>query len=254
MHKSFLLLIWFACSTSWASDKVLAGWELWYPYQYHDENNKLVGLDIESFDAIFKQANVEYNILELPWKRHLHMIKVGQMDVAMGASKTPEREKYADFSLPYRTEKVNLVVKAGNSQAVKLSTLDDLIGSKYLIGVEGGYYYGEEYQRLIANPQFASHISEVIDIEENVTMLLAGHLDGFLVDPNTLNAFVDKYQLKDKFEIHPLEIYQADIYIMISKKSKFNGLIDKVNQSIRTLKQQGELAKIHQQWSLINQK
>ena len=250
--KSLLLLILIFSSNLLAKDTVLAGWELWYPYQYHDQNNQLVGLDVESFDAILKQAKIDYSITELPWKRHLQMLKIGQMDIAMGASKTPEREKYASFSLPYRTEKVNLVVMRGTSNKIKLNSLDDLISSPYLIGVEGGYYYGENYQRLMTNQEFNSHISEVIDIEENVTMLLAGHLDGFLVDPITLKAFIEKYQLVGKFEIHPLEIYQDNIYIMVGKKAAQKGLLDKINRAIKYLKNKGKLAEIHQRWTLNN--
>lgn len=233
-----------------AEQKVLVGWELWYPYQYHNQNDQLVGLDIETFDAIFKRANIDYAITELPWKRHLHMLKTGQMDVAMGASKTKDREHYANFSIPYRVEKVNLVVKKGQANQIKLNSLDDLIDSDYLIGVEGGYYYGENYQRLISQPNFNVHISEVIDIEENVSMLLAGHLDGFLVDPITLNAFVKKYQLVDKFEIHPLKVYQDNIYIMVSKKHANQSLINKVNNAIKELSKDGTLTKIHQCWTL----
>lgn len=233
-----------------AATELLAGWELWYPYQYHDANNDLVGLDIDSFYAIMKEADIEITITELPWKRHLNMLESGQMDVAMGASKTSEREDYAYFTQAYRQEKVNLVVKKGESKNIKLSKLEDLTQSTYLIGVEGGYYYGETYQQLIKQTGFREHISEVIDIEQNVTMLLAGHLDGFLVDPITLKVFVEKYQLQNKFEIHPLSIYQDDIFIMLSKKSTDKKLVNRIDAAITRLKANGKLKAIADKWHL----
>ncbi|MFD2166750.1 substrate-binding periplasmic protein [Thalassotalea euphylliae] len=229
---------------------LLAGWELWYPYQYHDENKQLVGLDIESFELIANQAGFEYSLTELPWKRHLNMIKAGQMDIAMGASISDERREYAYFTLPYRKEIVNLVVLKGATERIKLKTLSDLIDSPYFIGVEGGYYYGKNYEKLITDSAFRDHISEVIDLEENVTMLLKGHLDGFLVDPITLNSFVHKYKLQGKFEIHPLEIYEDDIFIMLSKKTRSQQDVDRFNNAIKTLKENGKLKKIVEKWQL----
>ncbi|WP_286267604.1 substrate-binding periplasmic protein [Thalassotalea atypica] len=220
------------------------GWELWYPYQYHDKKGQLVGIDIESFNAIGKQVGIKYSYDELPWKRHLQLLKNGQMDIAFGASFTAEREEYAYFTKPYRKEQVNLFVRKGNVENIKLTQLSDLVDSSYLIGVEGGYFYGAEYQELIKNPKFQEHISEVIDIEENVTMLIKGHIDGFLVDPLTLAAFAKKYQMEEEFELHSLPIYQDTIHIMLSKKSCSIELLQQFNQAISKLQANGELGKI----------
>ena len=67
----------------------------------------------------------------------------------MGASYNEERLRYAMFSQAYRQETVNLFVKKGTVKAIKLNSLSDLINSEYMIGIESGYYYGEEYQALM---------------------------------------------------------------------------------------------------------
>ncbi|MFT6903213.1 MAG: polar amino acid transport system substrate-binding protein, partial [Colwellia sp.] len=146
------------------------GWELWYPYQYHNKKQELVGLDFDIFNAIIKESNFKVTFTELPWKRHLQYIKTGKIDMAMGASYTLEREESAYFSLPYRIEKVNLFVKKGMVSKIKLDTLGDLANSNYMIGVEGGYYYGKEYQKLITTKAFYSQINHVIDLEQNVAL------------------------------------------------------------------------------------
>ncbi|WP_448565227.1 substrate-binding periplasmic protein [Thalassotalea ganghwensis] len=235
-----------------AKEKELAvGWELWYPYQYRNQNQELVGLDLDIFNAIVKHANLTVNYTELPWKRHLQYIKTGEMDVAMGASYTKEREEYAYFSLPYRVETVNLFVRKGNSENIKLEKLSDLLATDYMIGVEGGYYYGKAYQELIKRGAFRSHITEVLDLEQNIDLLMRGHLDGILVDPFTMQAFVKKYKMFDEFEKHSLEIYADDIQIMISKKSKFENLLPKINQAITELKSSGKLKQIIDNWDNI---
>lgn len=227
------------------------GWELWYPYQYHNDNRQLVGLDIVSFNAIMAEANLTFTTAEIPWKAHLHFLKTGKMGLAMGASWSKEREEFAFFSLPYRKETVNLYVKKGNAQNIKLQTLSDLAGSQYMVGVESGYYYGKEYEELIKTAGFKANISEVIDIEQNVTLLMKGHIDGFLVDPNTMQSFATKYQMENEFEQHSLDIYSADIFIMLSKQLSDVETLHKINKAITTLKNNGELKKINTNWEAL---
>jgi len=188
--------------------------------------------------------------VEIPWQRHLMYVKSGMVDIAFGASYTKEREQTAYFSIPYRKESVNLFIKKGMAQSIKLKELSDLINSKYLIGVENGYHYGEEYEKLKSNTDFMSRIQSVLDIEQNVEMLLKGHIDGFLSDPITMQVFVKKYKFEDEFEIHSLPIYQSDIYIMLSKKTSNKSELDKINKAILALKQSGELTKIIHQGTL----
>lgn len=254
MDKIITTLAAFMCMLSVKATEYSVGWELWYPYQYHNKQRELVGFDINAFDAIMKQADVKYNITEIPWKTHLNFVKNGTVDIAMGASWTEERAKYAYFSIPYRRETVNLFVKNGEAMSMKINTLADLIGSPYLIGVESGYFYGNNYDKLINNPQFKSNIIEAIDLENNVALFLNGHLHGLLVDPYTMKAFVDKYQLKGVFEVHPVEVYNADIYIMFSKKTTDKQLVEKVNSAILHLTKNGQLTNVSNNWSVENKK
>lgn len=227
------------------------GWELWYPYQYHNAQQQLTGLDLDIFNAIIAQANLSVTFTEIPWKRHLHYLKTGEMDLAMGASYTIERASYADYTIPYRTETVKLYVKKGQASKIKLNSLKELVSSPYMIGVEGGYYYGKVYEELIKKAKFHAQVNEVIDIEENVQLLLKGHIDGFLVDPVTMKSFVNKYKMHGEFEQHPMTIYSDNIYIMISKKLKDKELVSKINDAIIQLKEAGKLDKIIMDWTKL---
>lgn len=247
-----VLLTFIFTSQVTAKQNLAVGWELWYPYQYHNKNRELVGLDFDIFNAVVNHAGLSVTYTELPWKRHVHYIKTGQMDVAMGSSFTSKREEFAFFSLPYRKEQVNLFVRNQDLKEIKLSSLSEIIGSRFMIGIESGYYYGEEFQSLIQNPKFQDHISEVIDLEENIKLLINGHLDGILVDPVTMAAFVKKYRLEGQFSKHSLPIYQADIHLMFSKKTFTPQLVERINKSIIALKTEGEIEKIINNWTLIH--
>ncbi|MFT4810657.1 MAG: polar amino acid transport system substrate-binding protein [Paraglaciecola sp.] len=249
MKPNFLFLLITMMFVAHVNAKNLSvGWELWSPYQYHNKNRQLVGLDIDSFNAIMAEAKLSFTTAEIPWKTHIHYIHTGKMDIAMGASWSEEREAFAYFSLPYRKETVKLFVKKGHAKNIQLETLSDLVSSRYMVGVESGYYYGLEYQELIKTAGFQANISEVIDLEQNVTLLMKGHLDGFLVDPNTMYSFIKKYQMENEFEQHPMEIYSADISIMLSKQSSDIETLNKINKAIKTLTDNGELKRISRRW------
>lgn len=251
MFKTLVILLTlFACLSH--AKPLSSGWELWYPYQYRNAQQELVGLDFDIFNAVINQANLDVVYTEeLPWKRHINYIKSGDVDLAMGASITEERQEFAYFSKPYRVETVALFVRKGMASKMSLASLSDLVQSSYLIGVEGGYFYGEDYQELINHQEFQSHISEVLDIEQNASLLLKGHIDGFLVDPVTLKAFVKKYEMQDEFELHPLPIYSANIHIMLSKKTPVPGLINRLDRAIVVLQKNGKLDSIIQRWSTL---
>lgn len=251
MKKLFIAFCIIITFTSHAKD-LHVGWELWYPYQYRNSQQELLGLDFEIFNHILAKANYTTEYTELPWKRHLHYIKTGEMDIAMGASLSQERRRYAIFSNPYRQEIVKLYVRKNKADEIALKTLADLANSKYMLGIESGYFYGDEYQELMKTTEFQEHIIEVVDIEENVTLLLNGHIDGFLVDPTTIKAFANKYKMNGEFEQHSLTIYQADIHIMFSKKSVKPSVIKVIDQAISDLKKSGELDEIINKWSQLN--
>tara|TARA_R110000737_G_scaffold22022_4_gene40640 strand:+ start:1212 stop:1967 length:756 start_codon:yes stop_codon:yes gene_type:complete len=251
MKNFFIVLCLIINFTSSAKD-LQVGWELWFPYQYRNSQQDLVGLDFEIFNIILAKVGYTTEYTELPWKRHLHYIKTGAMDVAMGASLSEERLRYAMFTQAYRQETVKLFVRSGKANIIKLASLTELTSSKYMIGIESGYYYGDEYQELMKTTEFQEHIIEVVDIEENVTLLLKGHIDGFLVDPATIKAFSNKYQMNGEFEQHALNIYQAGIHLMFSKASVEPAVVKAIDQAISDLKKSGELDNIINKWSKLN--
>jgi polar amino acid transport system substrate-binding protein len=83
-------------------------WEPWPPYQYLDEDNRLVGLDVDLLETVATSAGYRMKFRELPWERHLEHLKRGSVQMAAGISYTAERAKFLFYSRPYRLETVRL--------------------------------------------------------------------------------------------------------------------------------------------------
>jgi len=223
---------------------ISVGWEIWYPYQYQDSNNQLKGLDVLILNAIAEQTSANLDYIKLPWKRHLMYLQKGEVNIAMGSSRSREREEYAYFTDAYRVEEVRLFVIKGKENEIELNTLTDVIGSNYIVGIERGYFYGDEFKTLSEHPTFKSHFNEVTDLSQNIQMLLKGHIDGLLADPVAMNTYIEMFNLQGKFSQHSLYIYQADIYFMLSKNSMSLEDVTQFNHAIAALKKSGKIKKI----------
>lgn len=220
------------------AQEVSLGWEDWQPYQYKNAKEEVTGLDIELMQAILENIGYQVTLHELPWKRHLNNVETGRTDLAASASKTPEREQYAYFSDPYRTESVVMYIRAEDSGNHKFDSLQGIIGSEFTLAVTRGYYYGEEFEELMKNPEFKKHIREVNDNQLAQRQLVRNRVDGFLEDPIAASIELGDEGLLDKVSIH-MPIYSDDIFAMFSKKSTSMEMVEAFNKSLAELKKNG---------------
>lgn len=221
------------------------GWEDWLPYQYRDTSGELTGLDIELMNAIAERAG--YNLFwhKLAWKKHLWEVAAGSIDIAPGASKTPEREEFAHFSVPYRTEPVSLItVKEASITELNRETLLSLLDSGFTIGYVTGYSYAPWVNELIeaGTPGLKAAKSE----EYLSGALLDGIFDGFFAD-----AFSAVANLKEAREqrggdqlIYTYTLEEADIYMMFSKFAVDTDTVDRFNQTITAMHNDGSIDRI----------
>ena len=221
-------------------EKLSAAWELWYPYQYRNSQGQVVGIDIRYFKEVMRRLNMAYTLDEIPWNRHLELLKEGELDIAFAASRNQEREGYAYFSIPYRIESIRLFMLQGETNSLVINNLNEVSNTNMMVGIEKGYFYGHEFERLFLQPKFRRRFHVANDIEDNVKLMIEGKLQGILVDPLTMDAFSKKYQLHGYFEAHPVIIFSDNVYFMFSKKSVSIETVNKINVVINQLKQSGE--------------
>ena len=65
MKKFIIVFCLFINLSSHAKD-LQVGWELWYPYQYRNSQQELLGLDIEIFNAVFAKAGYTSSVNRTP--------------------------------------------------------------------------------------------------------------------------------------------------------------------------------------------
>lgn len=125
-----------ADSKEGSSDKLIMVTEAGFPpYEYTEDGETVVGVDVDIANDIAKELGVELEIQNTTFDGALMAVQQGKADfAAAGISVSEERDKVMDFSVEYATSKQVVVV---NKEAGRLASKDD-INAETIIGVQSG--------------------------------------------------------------------------------------------------------------------
>lgn len=251
MNKKIRNIIWalvgvtlislfvFGCSTkSTQTDTakpkpvVVSGHPEWKPIMYR-QGEKIVGAGPEIVSKIFKEMGVEAEFkYEGPWDQVQTKAKDGAVDVLVAAYKTPEREKYMDYSIAYTKDPVVLVVKKGKQ--FTFDKWDTLVSKKGVVMT--GDSYGQEFDKFIAEKATATKVGTP---DEAFAMLDNGAADYFVYALYSAEGYIFDKKISDKVEIISPYVATEDFYLTISKKSPLAGRMSEVNALLKKYKDDG---------------
>ena len=112
-------------SSGSADSYIIATDTTFAPFEFTNDNNEFVGIDVDTLAACAEVSGFEYELQSLGFDAAVAALESGQADgVIAGMSITPEREEKYDFSDPYYDSSV--CAAAAENGDVK--SLDDLSG------------------------------------------------------------------------------------------------------------------------------
>ncbi len=98
----------------------------WSPYTFHDEDDNLVGYDVEVAKYIADYIGVDIQYSETVWSSMFASLDAGQIDVVInGVSYNEERAVKYDFSIPYNYSQYAFLALADNDE---INSLEDVAG------------------------------------------------------------------------------------------------------------------------------
>lgn len=108
--------------------KIVIGLDDEYPPMgFKDENNQIVGFDVDLAKETTKRMNREVEFKAIDWSSKEAELASGRIDVLWnGLDITPERQENMLFSKPYMDNRQIIFVRAGNDQGIR--TEADLAG------------------------------------------------------------------------------------------------------------------------------
>lgn len=170
------------------------------------------------------------------------LIDSGQLDiVAATYTITPEREEDWDFSTPYRTGSVGIMVKSANGW----TSMEDLDGQT--IGVSTGSTTQQLVEQMIEDNGFncTPSFTEYQSYPEIKDALDAGMVQAFAMDRSTLNTYMD-----DTVELLQPEIeFGTQDYGVATQKGC--DLSEVVDDTVNELLESGWIDEEIETWGLV---
>ncbi len=223
--------------------KVSAGTEAWQPIAYRDMNtNNVKGLSYDLIEEIAKRLNIVIKIIHVPWKRMLYMLKHGELDIAIAIYWNFERDKKFLYSIPYFKNEVRIFVKKGKE--FKLNKLEDLIPHTGIIPAGGSF--GEKFDLFAKNnlDLFQLHEKGLKGKEKKTKLILFDHFDYFVQDHLDGMMYLKQVGFHQKIIPLPYVINKVDVHFAMSRKSKMNILLPKINEIIKSMIKEGLIEKM----------
>lgn len=200
------------------------------PYEFVDDNGKIVGIDAEIAQALADKLGMKLEIKDMAFEGLITACTGKSIDMVMaGMTVTDERKESVNFTDSYATGIQVIIVKDGSD----IETVDDLEGKK--IGVQSGTTgwsyctddYGEENVKEFDNGSLA------------VAALQNGQVDCVVIDNEPAKNYV---AANEGLKILDTEYVVENYAIAVAKDN--TELLEKLNKAMAELKEDGTIKKI----------
>ncbi|MFY8351385.1 substrate-binding periplasmic protein [Pseudoalteromonas sp. SSM20] len=209
----------------------------WYPYVRYSQYEEPSGVDVELLRKVLLEMDCDLIVLQFPERRSLFELSMGNFDIALGASKNPEREADFHFSKKYRIERNRFAYRQNDSSLQSVISLKEIIKNRKLIGVNLAGWYGDELEH--AKKDYNGFIFSETTIKR-LEMLAKNRVDIVIDDDVVLCSEITRQNHKN-VNIHPLLLSQADIHFIFNKQSISPTFMAQFNKALETVLASGEL-------------
>ena len=208
------------------------------PMGFRDENNEIVGVDIDLAKEVAKRLNMEFVAQPIDWDSKELELKNGNVScIWNGMTITDERKEAMLISDPYMANNQIIVVAPGS----------DITSSADLAGKVVGLQKGSSAVAALDKTEVRAQIKEVVEYTDNVlalTDLKVGRTDAVVVDEVVGRYYVAK--AADDYVVLEESLAPEEYGIGFDKGN--TELCEKVNKALKKMKEDGTTAKISEKW------
>lgn len=207
----------------------------WAPWTYHDEDDNLVGFDVEVAKAVADELGVDVQYQEGEWDGLLAGVQSGRYDIMVnGVGYTEERAQAYTFSDPYCYNKTALIVRGDNED---IKSLEDLKGKTTCNSANSTY-------QLIAE-EYGANVLDVETLDSTLEMVLAG-TDRADATLNAEASFLDYMNAHPDANLKIVDYYPESekVCIIMQKGDSSDSLKEAINSAIEKLRADGTLSEL----------
>ncbi len=209
------------------------------PMTFRDDNNAIVGFDVDLAKEVAKRMGVEVRFQPAVWDTIAQELNKGTIDVVWsGYSISEDRQKVVDFTKPYMdNQQIVVVLKDSPYQ-----TLEDLSGKK--LAIQQGSTANDA---LDANAEFKDSLAEVVPFDDNTKAFL--DLDSERVDCLAVDIVVYNYYFakgSDKYRMLETPLGSEKYGVGVRKED--DTFTAELQKAIDAVYADGTAGKISEDW------
>ncbi|MDR1788724.1 MAG: amino acid ABC transporter substrate-binding protein [Treponema sp.] len=209
------------------------------PMGFRDENNEIVGYDIDLAREVCARLGLSLVTQPINWDAKEQELATGEIDcIWNGFTITEERRNAVLYTPPYLRNAQVVVVKADSP----VQTLADLAGKK--VGTQQG---SSSIEAIDGAPDFKASLTEVVEFKDFLTALMdldTGGIDAVVIDLVVANDNINRSQ--KPFRILDENLGEEEFGIGFRKTDQ--ALADKVWETLLAMAADGKVAEIATKW------
>lgn len=209
------------------------------PMGFRNENNEIVGFDIDIAKAVCEKLGMEMKLQQISWASKEQELNSGNIDcIWNGFAYTEERAKTMTLTENYIKGENYFILK--NKDVAK--SQDELVGKK--IGVQTG----SNQQLDLEKSEFGKNV-EIIQYSDNLTAFMDLETGG--IDAIYCSSIIGNYLIESKgknYETIKSENISLSNGSVIAFKQGNLELRDEIQNALYELKKDGTLKEISEKW------
>ena len=220
---------------------------LWYnndfpPIEFADEKGAFVGLGADIFSMVEEKLGVTFSKkISSDWNEHLAALESGQCAIAPTIVQNAERDRYAQFTMPYSEVPVVIIATRDFGSGISLEDL-----SRCKVAVVSGYAT-EDYVRKQGEGRF--EVLSVQNVSEGLRAVAFGQADAFVENLAVASYQISKQSITN-LRVAGVTSYSFKFCIGVSKKYPL--LFSSIRKAMEAIPP-AELSSVKNRWITLRQ-
>src|SRR5437879_2014625 len=209
------------------------------PYTFPDARNpaRIIGFEVDLANALAARMGRRARFVQNQWDGLVPGLERGEYDAVInGLEVTPERAEKIHFSIPYFYSTLTITTRADDH---RVQRADDLRG--LTVGVLR-VTFAERYVQSLGNIMVRSYDGQVPQFLD----LALARLDAVVMDTPVALYYATEPEVRN------IEIPASQMAFGIGIRKGDEELLQRINASLESMRQDGTLRKIYTDWGIYN--
>lgn len=210
-----------------------------FPHGYTDEHGKITGFSHDVLEAVARVLELRIARVAVPGRELHARFRAGEFDFLQSLTQSPDREQFAEFSVPFLSMQGSIFVQKKGSP---IRRLEDFDGRRFaIIGA------GSILEKFLRDHSLAVDLVLVSSAEEALRLVDRGDCTGAFLSRLTALSVIERRGLRNvRMFDHAFEGY--DIRYSYAVHRGDAALLARLNEGLALIHRNGDYERIYTAW------